>query len=403
MMKPVSLHSTLFVMAFLLLMVSTAQASSIFSINGPGEFIYTGDARLRAMGGSGLALTEGYSGSLINPALLGGLKLAAVSLSFRPEALYVRDESEQNVLTSVRMDHLALYLPLGKQLAVGLDLRRHSEAKFKIYQETTVFEETYLRSVVGRGGTSLASLVLARRFGSSIQLGVRVGHLFGETTKSWSGVFDDSNYRSTKTTRKIVSSGTQLAGGVAFRIGSRLSLGAVYIAPQDVNQKETRSSSFAPTVKQTNTLEYPPTMGFGLTYRPSGKLLVALDVTATRWSKLKTNEEPAQNFTDVVRISTGCELAARGDASKTSFTGKIPLRLGYALEPWHVKTPDGEKINAHFFTLGIGLPFGRQGAHLDASLELGIRGDVSSAGAEEKIVRGTISLWGFEPWFQRRK
>jgi hypothetical protein len=82
---------------------------------------------------------------------------------------------------------------------------------------------------------------------------------------------------------------------------------------------------------------------------------------------------------------------------------RIPLRFGYAYEPWYQKTPDGSSITGHFLTLGFGLPFGRRGALLDAALQLGWRGDLSSAGARETIVRGYISLWGFEPWFQRKQ
>jgi hypothetical protein len=110
----------------------------------------------------------------------------------------------------------------------------------------------------------------------------------------------------------------------------------------------------------------------------------------------------APGYTDVIRVAAGCEYRALKEGSASYFR-KIPLRFGYTLEPWYLKTDDGEKIHGHFLTMGIGLPFGQQGTHLDASLELGMRGDISSVGAEEKIVRGTISIWGFERWFQRKK
>jgi len=387
---------------FLLLTVSAAQAGSIFSVNGLGEAVYTADARLRAMGGAGLALTEGLSGSLINPALLGGLKLVAVTCSFRPEALYVRDGQEKNVLTAVRMHDFALYLPLGKRLALGLDLRQQSDFRFKFYQETSVFDKAYTKSVTGTGGTSLASLSLARTFGTSLYVGVRVGHLFGRTTKSWTGDFSDITCRDTQTTSKMENAGAQLGGGIALRLGRRFSLGAIFTAAHQVEQKETRSSSFSPTVTEKRTLTYPLTIGLGLAYRPSSKLVAAIDVTGTKWSDFEIDGEPAPGFSDVIRVAAGCEFMARKKES-TAYIRKIPFRFGYALEPWYLKTAGGKKIYAHFLTLGIGLPFSRHGAHLDASLELGMRGDASSMGAEEKIVRGTFSIWGFEPWFQRRK
>ena len=401
-MRKMSPHRIVFLIILCLLATPRAQAGSIFSINGPGEFIYTADARLRAMGGGGLALTQEISGSLVNPALLGGLKLAAVTISFRPEALYVSDAVEKNVLTSLRLHNFALNLPVGKGLGLALDLRQQSDFNFKMYQETSILDKAYTKSVAGSGGTSLVSLSLARNFGSSLYLGVRLGYVFGKTTKSWKGIFDDTDYRSTWTTREIENTGTQLGGGIAFQLDRRFSVGAIFTAAHDIEQKEEWSSSFSHTVIETSTLEYPLTIGLGLAFRPNAKLTAEFDVTATKWSDLKIDGQPAPDFTDVLRVSAGCEFVPHLEQS-ASYISRIPLRLGYNLEPWHLKPANGKKIYAHFLTMGIGLPFGRLGGRLDASLELGLRGNASSVGAEEKIIRGTLSLWGFEPWFQRRK
>lgn len=402
-MRIISPHRIVLLTLVCLLVVPGAQAGSIFSVNSPpGEFVYPADARLRALGGGGLALTQEISGSLVNPALLGGLKLAAVTISFRPEALYVSDAVEKNVLTSVRLHNFALFLPLGKGLGLSLDLRQQSDFNFQIYQETSFLDKAYTKSITGSGGTNLVSLSLARIFGSSLYLGLRWGYLFGQTTKSWAGVFDDPNYRSTSTIWKVESTGAQLGGGIALQLDRRFSVGAIFTTAHDVEQKEERSSSFSSTVIETRTLEYPFTLGLGLAFRPNSKLITEFDVMATKWSDLKVNGEPMPDFIDVIRVSAGCEFVPRPEQS-ASYISRIPLRLGYSLEPWHLKTAVGKKIYAHFLTMGIGLPFGRRGGRLDATLELGLRGDASTVGAEEKIVRGTLSLWGFEPWFQRRK
>jgi hypothetical protein len=291
---------------------------------------------------------------------------------------------------------------MGKGFALGLDLRQQSDFNFEIYQQTSVLDKGYTKSVTGSGGTSLVSLSLARNFGTSLYLGFRWGHLFGQTTKSWSGVFDDSDYQSSWTTWKVESTGAQMGGGIAFQLNHRFSIGASFTAAHEVEQKEERSSSFSSTVIETRTLQYPFTIGLGLAFRPNSKLITEFDVTTTKWSDLKIDGQPTPDFTDVLRVSAGCEFVPRSEKS-SSYITRIPLRLGYTFEPWHLKTADGKKIYAHFLAMGIGLPFGRQGGRIDASLELGLRGDASSVGAEEKIIRGTLSLWGFEPWFQRRK
>lgn len=386
----------------LLLATASAQGGSVFSVNSLGEMVFTADARLRGMGGVGLALTEGMSGSLVNPALLGGLKWAGITCSFRPEALYVKDEVEDNVLTTVRAHDFALYIPLGKRLAFAVDLRQVSDFHFQFYEETSIFDNAYTKSVIGTGGTSLASISVARTFGSSLYVGMRVGHLFGKTTKSWTGDFSDISYLDSRTTSEIEHAGTQASLGIAFKLSRQFSVGAILTPSQEVDQKEVRVSSFSPTTTKRRTLTYPKTIGLGLNYRPNPKFMTELDVTATTWSDFEIDGKPEPSFTDVIRVAAGCEFVARKKGS-SAFLRRVPLRLGYALEPWYQKTAGDKKIYAHFVTIGFGLPLGQFGAYLDASLELGMRGDVPSAGAEEKIVRGTFSLWGFEPWFQRRK
>ena len=212
-MKHLSLNRAVLLTLFSLLVASAAQAGSIFSGNGLGEVIYTADARLRSMGGAGLALTRGLSGSLVNPALMGGLKVTALTVSSRPEALYVKDAQQENVLTSVRIDNFALYLPLGKQFALSLDLRQQSDCSFKAYQITTVFDKVYTKAITRTGGTTLTSVNLARRFGSSLYVGIRAGYLFGKLNQGMTGDFLDDDYLDTS-----VLSGIENSGSHDFRL-----------------------------------------------------------------------------------------------------------------------------------------------------------------------------------------
>jgi hypothetical protein len=385
-----------------LLPVMAAQAGSIFTASSLGEMVHPADARLRGMGGTGLALTEGLSGSLMNPALMGGLKVAGVTFTARPEALYVKDSQDKNVLTVMRIENFALYLPLGKKLAMSLDFRQRSDFNFKAYEATSLYGEPYTRTITHTGGTSLASLNFARSFGTSLYAGFRVGYIFGSMKQVLKGDFEDNDYLDALLSSNIENTGSQYSGALAAKLGAKFSAGLIYTFAHDVKWKETTYSSFSPTISQERTYRYPPVYGLGLSYKPSPKLLGQLDVIFTKWSDFQIDGETSDRYQDVVRIATGFEFRALKEGS-SSYLRVIPLRFGYAFEPWYQQTADGDEITGHFLTLGIGLPFGRRGAHIDASLELGMRGDISSVGAEEKIVRGTLSIWGFESWFQRRK
>jgi hypothetical protein len=378
------------------------QAGSIFSAYGQGEMILGGDARLRGMGGTGLALTEGSSGSLINPALLGGLKVAGITLTARPEALYVEDEINNNVLTSARVLNFALCLPMGKGLALSIDLRQLSDVRFKAYQKITLFEEPYTKAISLSGGLSMVSVNLAQSLGPNLAVGIRGGHIFGRTSESRSGHFENQDFRDSKISFHRNHSGTQFSAGIALKASERLSAGAFITPAYDVRQEETRSSSFTTTINEERTLSFPIRYGIGIAGRWGSGWSGQLDIIITQWEDFSIDGQSVPDYRNVARVALGGQYRAR-QGSERSYLRQIPLRFGYALEPWYQKTPDGSSIAGHFFTLGLGLPFSRGGAVLDAALELGWRGDVASAGAKETIVRGYISVWGFEPWFQRQK
>jgi hypothetical protein len=386
----------------LLLCAGSARAGSIFSISGQGEMITEGDARLHGMGGTGLALTGSYSGGLINPALMGGLKYTGVTLTARPEALYVKDDDNTNVLTTARIVDFALYLPLGRGLNFSFDLRQLSDARFKAYEEVILFDESYTKAVSRVGGLGMISVGLAKSFGSRVFVGIRGGHVFGRITESVDGDFLDEDFLDSRTSCERFHSGTRLTAGLAVKFSEHLSAGGFLTPAYDVEQDETCISSFAPQSIQERILTFPAAYGLGIAYRSGRRFSGQIDLVSTRWGDFAIDGRQEENFQDVLRLAVGGQYQAYKENSG-SYLRRIPLRFGYAYEPWYQKTPDGSSITGHFLTLGFGLPFGRRGALLDAALQLGWRGDLSSAGARETIVRGYISLWGFEPWFQRKQ
>ena len=379
-----------------------SQAGSIFSAYGQGEMIMEGDARLRGMGGTGLALTGSYSGSLINPALLGGIKFTGITITSRPEALYVQDEENKNVLTAARVLNVALSLPLGRGLSASADLRQLSDTKFKAYDEITLFDEPYTKVISRTGGLSMVSISLAKSFGSRFFIGIRGGHVFGRTTEARTGDFEDDDFRDSSTSYDRQHSGTQITAGLAVKINQHVSAGAFITPAYDVRQDETYSSSFDEAADQEKTLSFPVRYGFGIAYRSGSRFSGQFDIIANRWADFAIDGQTKSDYRDVIRLAVGGQYQARKENSK-SYMRQIPLRMGYAFEPWYQKTPEGASISGHFITMGLGLPFSRGAATLDATLELGWRGDISGAGAKETIVRGYISLWGFEPWFQKNR
>jgi hypothetical protein len=291
---------------------------------------------------------------------------------------------------------------MGRGMTIGLELNQISDVNFKAFQDTSVCDQFYTKSISRTGGLNRVSTSLAQTFGRYLSLGMRAGHIFGASTDARKGDFQDDDYQDSFVSSYMDHAGFQLSTGMALKLGQKISLGASFTPAYDVQENEKRVSTFTATATEKRTLRFPPRFGIGLAYRSGPKFLGQIDALITQWSKFRVDDQPVPDYTDVVRLALGGEYRPILEGS-SSYLRKIQFRCGYALEPWYLKTADGKTVTGHFLTLGLGLPFGQQGSRLDASLELGMRGDISSIGAEEKIVRGAISLWGFEPWFRQKR
>jgi len=63
----------------------------------------------------------------------------------------------------------------------------------------------------------------------------------------------------------------------------------------------------------------------------------------------------------------------------------------------------GNPIDGYFASLGVGYPFHDGRDRLDFSVELGLRGDLTSNGGQEMILKVRLGLNLGETWFKRPK
>jgi long-chain fatty acid transport protein len=121
--------------------------------------------------------------------------------------------------------------------------------------------------------------------------------------------------------------------------------------------------------KAHTVVNFPEIFGWGVAYRPTPKLTLALDVEWLRWSSFKRlalvldKKVPAAGFSDIVTdldwsdamfIKVGVDYKARENFS---------LRAGYAYQetpiPEHTLSPGNPDSDQHCFSAGLGYTRGK--------------------------------------------
>jgi hypothetical protein len=82
--------------------------------------------------------------------------------------------------------------------------------------------------------------------------------------------------------------------------------------------------------------------------------------------------------------------------------GRIPIRIGFYTDSWHLEFPEGKPVRSYFVTIGSAIVLSRANGSLDFAFEFGTIGSSEENGVEEQMFRFDLSLSVSEPWSKRR-
>jgi len=137
--------------------------------------------------------------------------------------------------------------------------------------------------------------------------------------------------------------------------------------------------------------------------RLSSDLLVSGQLIYNPWSDLNEADLPptTSGYQDAYELSGGAEWTP-GEATSDFLLARMQYRFGLRWETSYVKSQN-HPIDGYFASLGFGYPLHQGADRVDLALEFGIRGDLSSNGGQENIVRIHVGLNLGETWFVRPK
>jgi len=407
-------RTPLFLLACLTVGASAAVANSIFSFhpNGIGVWAWPGDARSFGMGGASSAVYDMSNPVGVNPATLTAFEMTSLSASVFLQARSVRDVAGLTGTFNEQYPRdLRIVTPLGRGFVSGFALEPLSDVRITWATRATAGGLPVLDSLEASGGLWAASIEVARRFGS-VSAGARWQLARGSIHTEWRRTILDGSPLATSTLQTRTYSGSIFGLGGLYRYGDAWTVGAALDIPASLRETQAVSlgtrvpNEFYPTHADGPTVapdhdtttiasaKLPLGLTAGVAWTSGRRATVALDVAYRRWSRL------SPEFPNIWGVALGTEV--RPSVNYTSFPVLQWLyRAGVRWEQHYIPSPDTAP-SAWFVTAGMGIPIGAGAGQIDYAFEYGQRGTLDRQAARERIWRQTISVVGWERWFERR-
>ncbi len=378
-----------------------SSAQSIFGINFIGEHQFRGSSRYKALGNSALAVPDTNNTITMNTASLADLTSVTFSL-YELEGMssinYGDYQANQN---RFQLPSAMLALPVAKNLVLGVGYwtRYCGRADFSLRKyiegSPTPWDVYKLNSSLFSTPFSISWKPL-EWIAVATELQLERGSIKDEV----SVVFHDSDYIEAISTRNRSFSGTSWAASALVRIHPRLFAGVSFNDGVNYSVDEKIDYNMGePDSSASWDFTLPAAYGVGL----------AVGVTERWWltSAWWSRSAPEPTGFPQLKGSIGDEhLLAFGLERRAAHGGRafsrIPIRLGFYENRWHLEFPEGKPVVSRFFTMGSGFPLPGGPGSLDFSIEIGKIGSANENGIDETVLRFGLSLSVSEKWSRRK-
>ena len=376
-----------------------ARANSVFSVGGLGEPSLEEGARLRALGGAGVAEHGERTHSFVNPASMAEAKHLLIEGTILPS--YRRIESvnfgtetaHETAIPSLRaLVRLPVDLVLAGSYLVG------TNAHFDLLREETAGTPSTVR-IEGRGGIDLIRISLARKATPSLRFGVDYEIIAGSYREEWSRDFADT---ALVTARDTLETSYKRHG--RWRIGAQLTrgpvtVGGVYETARRLPLTFTQRTAGTVVVDEGTSIRIPSGFAAGFSAAFAERFRVVGQYRRANW-EAEAIESDVVDFRAQERFSFGLERGRPLDPGGRFF-GRLPVRVGATVLRWPDLLPVAGAssvsggtagITEVAFSVGTSLESRDRGGAIDLSLEAGSRGSKDDHNLAEKFLRLAISL-----------
>ncbi len=405
---------------------------SPYSIFGPGELQFMGNASNLAKGRVSQGIRRPYEINSLNPASYSALKNTIIEAGFAQNNGTIKSASSSAEVTTVGFSYVNFGIPLSEKRGWGLSfgLMPYSSIGYKVVADSSVQQDTFKMPItntfIGKGGLTKFYIGMGYKIYKdslrSLSLGVNVGYIFGNLNSTTQALFpidylkfniEESNNRYTgglvfdyglQFEQKIGKKTTAVVGA-SMNVRTELSstrqyvLRSLAIGGGSRNGRDTALS----TDNESGSMTLPMGLKAGLSVNHNDKFLLAADVEYTEWSAYKTTWPSSGSSGDALRNSLA--FAFGGSYTQdvndyNNFLKRVEYRAGFRYEQSNIII-NNNGVDLMGISAGLGLPMGKSRSKVNVSFEYLKRGTTSNNLIQEDYYRLILGITFADRWFVR--
>lgn len=431
---------------------ANAQENSPFTRYGLGDFHTGGNAITRALGGLGVAYSDGMNNNVgqainfMNPATYSNFFMVSYDLGLTIDTRNLRSQNPAGTFRSNYFypSYLGVGVPLNKAKGLGMafGLRPLSRISYSVVNRERVAGDSLATVYEGSGGLNQAYVGIGKKW-KNLSVGFNTGFNFGRreiatkkifisdtaffyqsnssTLTSFNGLFFNPGFQYEFSIGKKTNEQTKTTSNYLIRLGGSATLAQKLSASQD-QKRETYTESQAgditiDTISIKNgingNIQIPSTYSAGITLHKTASnnrgtfemWSVGAEYTTTQWSKYRFYNQ-ADQLTNSWQLKLGAQLCP-DPLTGRGYWSNVNYRVGAFIGKDYVD-PDGNGLKYIGFSLGAGLPikkwnnYDRQFTVLNTALQFGKRGSGVN-NITESYVQFTLGISLTDVWFQKRR
>jgi len=400
---------------------ATAQNSnkenSPYSRFGIGEMRNSTNVMLKGMGSATTAYAGQYNVNTANPASYSSLKLTTYEAAGEANMRTIQSSGNDNYKTGMAtLSYMHIGIPMGKYGGMALGLRPVSRVYYRMNDTTNIDSfGSAIKAYLGDGSLNQGFIGFAGKY-AGISLGFNIGYIFGNIENVSSLMPLDAS------TQKLLGSDfithTRVGGiywdaGASYeysftdklgiRAGATVATSQKLIATKDqywIGYRYESDTSYK-TVDMRDKIVMPMKYSAGVQLYNSGKWAVGADFTSTNWSQYRNFGMKDSLANSAYKIAVGGEYTP--DITETrKYFQRVTYRLGgyYGTDPVMLR---GTQLDYYAVTAGLTLPFKKNTARIQTSIEIGSRGTKANGLLRENFVKFGLGISLNDKWFIKRK
>jgi len=394
-----------------------------------GDLAKQGFAQGQAMGGTGLAIHEGFRINHLNPASFSALDSTSVYFDFGANTFHneYKTETSSNTWWNMNLHHIAFASSMGKRFGVSAGIVPYSSIGYNIKQEyddltNGLAMDTYFK---GQGGIMNFYMGSAVKLLDKISLGVTMNYLMGKLTReryvefpTHSGYSKPSSIENINLRKPVFTLGLQYkevfgdkffftVGGV-YDFKANVSVSNDYkvnnlFYPDDpawINDSVAIDPNYIlGEDTSVNKLIIPQRMGLGFAFGIPNKLIITGDFYKQDWTGSMSSENYAT--TNATSMHFGLEYIPDVESIR-SYLKLMSYRAGGYYSNSYLMV-NGQQLEDYGITFGVGLPVKTLRSSINVAFTLGTRGTTEYNLVKENYGIITFNVTLHDLWFRKRR